>query len=352
MKWVGLLMLAWMLALAGLISAVNLLLPTEIAHAAVGGCIVLSVVAYGAFLVYALTPKEVPIDLWPDRLTVDEGRGGIFPLTDAALGAWTVPSYGVAAGTALHLRDGEQRFCLGGRDHRPSTALRLSAPAVQSVDAYMPAADFDAILAALGAGPARTFALADAEAPALIRCSLTPNRASGKGAFAMMLPWILTMVVVGLVSGVSGALGLLDSGAGQIAMTIIVVVLIVIGIVVTAVRSMRTPQPVLEIEMDAHDLRVIDRASRRVLAAAPVLRVTTERCRHTYTGRSSFTMVVLLVQVPGMPRAISIGIPDLRFSWAGPSHDYGAAAYVVGGPDWFTLVDRLGARPYLKIGPG
>ena len=352
MKWVGLLMLVWMLALVGLMSAVALLLPREIVHAAVGGCIALSVVAYGAFLVYALTPKEVPIDLWPDRLIIDEGRGGVFPLSDALLGAWTVPSYGVAAGTALHLRYGEQRFCLGGRDHRPSPALRLGAPAVESVDAYMPAADFDALLAALGSGPGPAFAPAEAAAPAVIRCSLTPNRASGKGAMAMMLPWILTMVVIGVVSGVSGALGLFDSAVGQLAITTLAVVLIVVGIVATMIRSMRRPQPVLEIELDAHDLRVIDLASRRVVAAAPLSHVMCERCRHTYTGRSSFTMVVLLVQVPGMPHAITIGIPDLRFSWAGPSHDKGAAAYVVGGPDWFTLVDRLGARPYLQVARG
>jgi site-specific recombinase XerD len=56
--------------------------------------------------------------------------------------------YGVAAGTALHLHDGQHRFCLGGRDHRPSPTLRLDAPPTEKVDAYVTPAELDAILAA------------------------------------------------------------------------------------------------------------------------------------------------------------------------------------------------------------
>ncbi len=57
------------------------------------------------------------------------------------------------------------------------------------------------------------------------------------------------------------------------------------------------------------------------------------------------------IAVPGAA-PFHVGIPDYRFSWSGDVKRIAAAPYVVGGADWLALVERLGLRPALKIGPG
>jgi hypothetical protein len=351
MRWVGVGMLAWLVAIGGAIAAVNALLPAEIARGAVGGVILVSVIGYGAFLVFALVPKSVPIDVTPTpgmpgwALVVDGGRGGTFPLAGAVLGPWTVPTYGTAQGTALHLSDGRRRWRLGGRDHRPAAGARLDAPGVQSVDAYMPAAEFEALLALLPAPQAAP------DPHATVRCLLVPNRASARGSLSVMLPWLLTMAAVGLLSAVFAALDVFDTPAGQTTAGVLCAVLVVAGLVVTAVRGSRTPQPSVALDLGPHDARVVDLATGRTLAAAPLGHVTATPARHVYGGRMRYAMPVLVVTVPGAP-PLTIGIPDLRYSWAGEPRDHGAASYVVGGADWLALVERLGARPFLNVGPG
>ncbi|MEI8255473.1 MAG: hypothetical protein WCJ30_07335 [Deltaproteobacteria bacterium] len=60
---------------------------------------------------------------------------------------------------------------------------------------------------------------------------------------------------------------------------------------------------------------------------------------------------MLVVQIPGIP-VLTPGIPDYRFSWLGEAREHSSADYVVGGADWFTLVERLGVRHLLKVGAG
>jgi hypothetical protein len=62
-------------------------------------------------------------------------------LINAQLGVW------VRQGTAMHMRNANQRFVLGGRHHRCPMGARLDVKRVYSVDAWMPASDFDAVLA-------------------------------------------------------------------------------------------------------------------------------------------------------------------------------------------------------------
>lgn len=354
-KWVGISMLAWFAVVVGVMIAINTTLSRDDARTAAGVALVGSVVPYLAFLAYALTPKPIPVELWPapDRLVVDGGRGGTFPVAGALLGPWMVPTYGTTQGTALHLSDGARHFRLGGRDHRPAPVLRLDAPGIDTVDAFMPAADFDALVACLPA----PWAVANRDpmrSPAgvqPVRCSLVPNRASGKAAVAMILPWMITIAACGGVGALLAALGVYDSPAGQAVGTGVVIALAVAGLAVTVVRSMRTPTPALVVEMDARELRVLDLKTGRLLAACPVAGAAASPARHVYRGRTSYTMPVLVLTVPGS-KPLTVGIPDYRFSWRGKVNDLGSPAYVVGGADWLALVERLGVRQELVVGPG
>ena len=68
-------------------------------------------------------------------------------------------------------------------------------------------------------------------------------------------------------------------------------------------------------------------------------------------GRMRYTMPAIVLLVPGA-KALTIGVPDFRFSWLGKVRDFGTPDYVVGAGDWLTLVERSAARPRLTIGPG
>jgi hypothetical protein len=56
---------------------------------------------------------------------------------------------GSLIGTALHLQNAEQRFVLGGRDHRVPMETRLDAEPIWNANAWMRASDFDELLRAV-----------------------------------------------------------------------------------------------------------------------------------------------------------------------------------------------------------
>ena len=172
---------------------------------------------------------------------------------------------------------------------------------------------------------------------------LIPNRASAWATLRAMMPWTLSLGLLVSLGGGLGALGLLERHEGQVGLAVLAIVLFLGGIVGTAVRSARTPQPTLAIELDLHDVRIIDLRSDRILAAAPLLQVTATPATHTYGGRISYTMPVLMLVLPGS-QAIALGIHGYRFAWQGKVRSLGAPTYVVGDADWLTLVERFGLR--------
>jgi hypothetical protein len=71
---------------------------------------------------------------------------------------------------ALHLHSGGRRFILGGRDRQIAPATPLDAPAIQLVDARLPASEFDELLRLGGHAAARGPAPGEPT-----RCILFPN---------------------------------------------------------------------------------------------------------------------------------------------------------------------------------
>lgn len=285
----GIFSVVWFVLVAGTLAVVGEALDHDTAKTVSIAVFLGSLAVVLGFFVYAYQTHALLIDVGPDGVTLDEGRQGVFPTSGVFAGTWRLARYEVTAGTALHLVAGAQRFRLGGRDHRASPGLRLDAPPTESVDAQVTAEELDVLLAGLPglAGPA-------VGPPTSVRCMLAPN------------------------------LGLFGEKLGV---------------------------PPLVVELERDGLRVFDARSGAPVTAAHYAHVQATAAQHTYSGKSSFTMPILVIAVPGAA-PFHVGIPDLRFSWSGDVKRVAAAPYVVGGADWLALVERLGLRPALKIGPG
>jgi hypothetical protein len=298
---------------------------------------------YAAFLAFGLRGKKVFLDITGDRLVLDEGRGGAFPLSGAALGLWRMASVGVNAGTVLHLAGGGRMLRVGGRDHRPGAALRMDASPVDSVDVFLPAEAFDALLASV---PFLAYPPHAAQAPR--RCQLLPSPFSARGVLVATAPWVGSMMLVGIVSVVLGTMGLFDSAAGQrIALPLLAAIVVaVFGL--SAVHSARK-RAALEIEADSRELRLRDPRTGRLLAAALSGAVATARgvCRIHVRG-ATFEYAALAIRIPGH-EDVTLCVHDTRFGWNDATPRWSAPRYVVGPPDWYALVEVLGMRPSVVV---
>jgi len=271
---------------------------------ATAGLVALSIFGLaGTAYVWWRSRRKVIIGVTSDGLTVNARRDA-FPFVDAKLGPW------VNTGVALHLQSGSHRFVLGGRDRRIAPTTRLEAPPVQTVDAWLWAAEFDELLAIGGRRSG-----VDMRGPALgeaTRCLLFPNPylAEQMGPFAFRKHLELQ-------------------------------------------RSLSKPSLVLDVEDDT--MRVIDpngdalraSASRADVTATPATfqadSVTSgDGSTHDYPATPG-----LAVCVPGV-EPLTIGCLDLagsdfRFSWRGRSPRRNERpAYVVSAADWLALVEKFG----------
>jgi hypothetical protein len=275
--------------LGGVLALAHALLDAQALRSATGPIVIAGALAALGAMIYGMAPRPLPLDLWPDRLIVDEGRRGVFPLTGMQLGAWMMPGHGVRRGSALHLVYGPHRFCLGGLDHRLRAEM-TAAGDVETVDAFVTAGELDAILARCAA----FLPLLSAERPSVVRCALVPHRGS-------ILPW-------------------------------------------------RAPTATLVLELEPTGLRLLDARSGALLAAAGDTEVQVSPTKHTFHGRATITWIGLIVQLAGS-RPIHIGVPDPRFAWRGDVGEHEAAEFFVGNGDWLALVDRLGLTPHLHVDP-
>ncbi|MGK3993645.1 hypothetical protein [Sorangium sp. So ce1024] len=344
MKALGVVVTVVCLALFGVFAGLSAVLSRQAMQAVVPVALLVFVAGYMAFLARALRGKKVVLDVDRDRLLVDEGRGGVFPLAGAALGLWRISGTGVTAGTVLHLAGGKRPLRIAGRDHRPGPALRLDAPPVQSIDVLLPADAFEALLAwvpSLAAAPHHA-----ARGP--LRCQLLVNPASLRGGLSVMAPWLLTMALVSAVSIVLGSLDVFASAAGQKVAIAIILVIIAAGLVMTVVRSMRK-SPALEIEADPRGLLLRDPRSGQILAAAPLGAVSTARgFSRMRTRGGEIVHTTLVLRIPGHSD-VSLAVQDMRFGWVDAVPSLPTPRYVVGAPDWFALVDLLGVRRFLVV---
>jgi hypothetical protein len=242
-------------------------------------------------------------------------------------------------GTALHLRCGQRRFILGGRDHHVAAGTRLEAPDAGyglpvDVDAWVAGTDFREILTLAGRQTNRSRMAASPLAPAgPTRCLLFPSSllVQQMGPFAFRKRQQL-------------------------------------------LRSVN--QPRLAIDVGADAIWVVDPNSNALIATARLAQVTatpeTYQYRYGFSGFGSLdqivgrmfeqamtsslsTTVVLVLCIPGM-QPISIGCRDTvggldrRFSWPRDVRQRvnEPPDFAVSGADWLTLVEKFGLAPYLQ----
>ena len=274
--------------------------------------------------------RKIVLTVTSDGLTVSTRPGDVYSFSDAKLGTWGVTG-SASMGTALHLRCGERRFVLGGRDRRVSSGTRLDAPDAgygQSidVDAALPASDFDEILTVVG----RRTGL-DVRPPAPgepTRCLLFTNS-----------------LKVQEISSFS---------------------------IRKQQQFMRSlGQPRLAIDVAPEAIRVIDPSTNALIAsvspahvsATPVVFRPMQRHHWIPSLGNAMSDVAtnywstspgMRLAVPGMPpltigcRDTATGL-DFRFSWPdGVPTEEARADYEVSGTDWLTLVETFGLAPHLQ----
>jgi hypothetical protein len=327
--------------MAGLVM-LNIVLPAGVVGSLIQILFILFAIAagYGTYLARDRRHKKVLLDVERHRLVVDEGRGGIFPLSSAALGLWRSPAVSVISGTVLHLAGGAQTYRVGGLDHRPAAGVRVGAPVSEVVDAYLSKEEFDALLAFVPFVPAS----ADRSAPALVRCPLLPNPWSGHRTFLKVAPVLGTLVLVGLATAGLKATGLFNSLAGQYIAFALIAPILVGGIVLTIVLDMRRGAE-LVLELERNELRLLDPKTDRVLTAAPRDAIDLTRGMHRIVGDGpDREHAMIAIRMPGWEE-LTIGVYDMRCGWRDAAPCFSAPPhYMVGTPDWNALIDFFDVR--------
>jgi hypothetical protein len=251
-------------------------------------------VFYLGFVAWVRRPKKLVIDVAGDRLTVNQGAGGSFPLHGATLGEWYVPVIGTKGGMALHVTDGRHGFVLGGRNHRVDTGVRLEAAPVGSVDASISASDFDELLTVLGHRGGSGARAAAVAVP--IRCLLLENST-------------LQRIVASWMG--------------------------------------RRPQPKVCIEVDGDVIRLIDVKANSLIAWAALSQITVTPGEHTFHGRfTSITWAVLDIRVPDLEPILIANPEGQRYMWRRRVPDLGNADFILSTADWCALVERFGLTQY------
>ncbi|OBH17537.1 hypothetical protein [Mycobacterium sp. E3247] len=242
--------------------------------------------------------RKYHLDVTPEGLTIDGGRGDFYSFADAQLGLWA------STGLALHLRRGRHRFILGGRDCRVGPTTPLSAPPAPLVDAWLSQPEFVAMLSLSGRW--RGLAVGEPAPGDPVRCVLFPNPLliQQMGPFALMKKQRLT-------------------------------------------QSLSQPQ--LFIDVDDDTIRVIDADSNALTASASLSQVTATRATYRLddvAGQYFSTMPAVTLGVPGS-QPLTIGCRDFsglkqRFLWGeNVAMINDPPAYAVSGADWMTLTAKL-----------
>src|SRR5262249_51837989 len=133
----------------------------------------------------------------PQDVTLEGSRDEVIPswrppvrAHDVRLGLWVVAGSDAAMGVVAHLGN----LTIGGEQHS-GDGYSLAGPASRSVDCQLPAADFDALVAALGVRKG---------APGPLVIPLVVSSQSARGVLRTMLPWLATMAVAGAFGLVVG----------------------------------------------------------------------------------------------------------------------------------------------------
>jgi hypothetical protein len=270
----------------------------------------------------------------PQDVTLDVSRDEVIPswrpparVHEVRLGLWVVAGIDAAMGVVAHVG----KLKIGGEQHG-GDGYSLDGPAVRSVDCQLPAADFDALVAALG--------VARGTAGPLV-IPLVASTQSAGGVFRMMLPWLATMAVAGAFGLIVGTVGesLTATPAGTIVIGGVTAAIVVGGLALTIVRSIRVRRPDRELRVLEHDL-VLAKVGGDELVRVGWASVGVEAWNHRFgTGAGRFELPVLELALDGV--RLRIGAWDQRLAWPEGTRRGRGPRWLVGAPQWPRLVEKL-----------
>lgn len=254
------------------------------------------------------------------------------PLAGArvGLGLWMLPGAWAAMGAVLVVQSGKKKLRVGLRD-LPLPQDARTVPPERTVDIILEGTHAQTLLSSL---------LPDARlsSPGGIRprvFELYPRVT----AFQTMRPWLLTIAFLAVV-GPLGAMSIGDTQVGGAVMTVVSVVAIVIGIVTTVRQSLRAPLPFL---LEVHDRGLTLRdVKNAIVFDSPRNGLTVSPGRHVVRARSyQWSLPTIVLQTPGGKRW-TLAVWDQRFAWHHPVPKSRSPRFLVGTPDWLTLLEHLG----------
>jgi hypothetical protein len=280
--------------------------------------------------------RAVRLDVEPDRVVVDGGRGGVFLLSGAALGAWRMPVLGTTAGTIVQLASGGRTLRILGYYHRPSPALPLRLPPDQAYHLRVSPEELQAILDRLPPPGV------DAPVASRLRCELFVHPWSPRRLFEMTAPMGVTVALIFASAIVLELTPLSRYSWGQYVHAAVALPIFVGGMVFTIVRTQRR-RPEFELDVGRGEVALRETRSGRVRFAAPAGTIQFVRFMHRVSARGvAFEYPCLGLRAPGQPDLV-LGVYDQRYGWTAPAEwlSY-LPGYVVSDPDWEALVRRFG----------
>ncbi len=297
----------------------------------------LPMVAAFTYLVLAQRRKPLTIEVGPEGLSIVgyQGRPIVFRPLRAEVRRWVLPSIGSRLGDALVVsgRQGtkEVKFTFVVTDGQ--SAPREAATSDRA-DFMLQAEVFRTLCSVLGALETQH----SPEEPSEKSFVLVPHRGF-KSALSVMLPWLGTMGVVGLI-GVAGQ-PLLETSFGRTLIFGATLVAIALGLYFTFRRAGRPAREYL-LRFTPTELALEDHGVTLLALRLSELNWHVEA--YTFSSRvGSYTFPVVALSSPA--GKLRVGVWDQRADFNTPGAPKGKAPqYLVGAPDFPSLLSQLRAK--------
>jgi hypothetical protein len=291
-------------------------------------------------MVVAMSPRRASITV-EGREVRASWRARPLRVESITAGRWVLAAIDTPTGAMLVLHgDDGARLRIGGQHHDAAGYARDAR--ARSVDFAIDAAPFDELAAMLGVPRG------DADS---LEVELVRSSQSARGLLGTMAPWLLTIVAVSFLGG-----GLALSGAGEwierrpYGTAILggaTVAVVILGIVITMVRSLRAKPPSWIVRATAAGL-VLARADGDERARAPWSAVRAEPRRHVTHGRGGTSTVAAIVLAIG-DESLTIGAFDMGEPWPDETPRLRRAPpWLAGGAQWSRLIAELRAHGALR----
>jgi len=222
-----------------------------------------------------------------------------------------------------------------GGGAEPQPAQRPPTQPSRQVAVILTALDFDEIVAVLCPQPAAL--------PEGVRVDLSPYRASALGAFGVMRPWFVTILVLSAAGPTLGPL-IVRWQFGPLIMPPLCFLGACIGIFFTLATSHR-PRRGLRAILGSQELTLMDMRTGQTVAAASRAAIRATRVHYALFGRGDrWTNPGLQLEFPGGYK-VSLAMPLLQRRWPARVPRSWAPRWTIDLHDVPTLLTAFGLRP-------